>query len=113
MLQGELSLLQSFNHPNIVKIYAYEQNKKDLYFVLEYMENGSLRKTMQQLGSIPEDLVAKYIGQALAGLAYIHQHNIIHRYALFTLPSLSTLAFSLCTLVCLCSCCRIFCPVCV
>jgi serine/threonine protein kinase len=43
------------------------------------MENGSLTHTMKQLGPFPEILVASYIIQVLRGLAYLHEHSVVHK----------------------------------
>lgn len=40
----ERQLLSNFSHPNIVKLYYTFQNKKKLYFVLEFAEKGDLKE---------------------------------------------------------------------
>eukprot|EP01114_Cavostelium_apophysatum_P016121 TRINITY_DN4535_c0_g1_i1.p1 TRINITY_DN4535_c0_g1~~TRINITY_DN4535_c0_g1_i1.p1 ORF type:complete len:719 (+),score=188.75 TRINITY_DN4535_c0_g1_i1:331-2487(+) len=78
-MMSELELLQSFDHRNIVKILGFVKSPKDLAFILEFMENGSLTKTLKQLGSFPEFMVASYMRQILNGMVYLHERSIIHR----------------------------------
>lgn len=79
LIQRELELLQQLDHPNIVKFLDYYDTRDSLYFVLEYVEGGSLHALMKRFGVLPESLLALYIAQVLKGLEYLHSKNVIHR----------------------------------
>jgi len=36
---------------------------------------------MKKFGVFPEELLVLYIAQVLQGLKYLHDQNVIHRYA--------------------------------
>ena len=55
------------------------EEKKNIYIVLEYIENGSLKDTLEKFGYFPEGLVSKYSYQVLQGLNYLHDKNVLHR----------------------------------
>lgn len=77
-LLRELHFLASLQHPNIVTFQGLEHTESGRYIVMDYCEGGTLRELMQseiQL-TIPQSL--KLIADVLAGLEYIHSHNIIH-----------------------------------
>jgi serine/threonine protein kinase len=78
-LRREAELLKQLDHPNIVKIYEFRETKRHLYFILEYVESGSLEKLLKKFGVFPESLVALYVSQVLQGLKYLHNMGIIHR----------------------------------
>ena len=53
------------------------------FFRIQYCEGGSvtdLVKEMREKGeSLTEDLIAYILREVLAGLDYLHGHNVIHR----------------------------------
>lgn len=78
-IMHELELLQKLSHPHIVKFLGYYEVDDYLFFVMEYVENGSLNETMKKFGVFPEELLVLYIAQVLQGLKYLHDQNVIHR----------------------------------
>lgn len=80
-VQGEIDLLKTLNHKNIVKYLGSHKTRTHLYIILEYMENGSLAGIIKpnKFGVFPETLVAVYIAQVLQGLAYLHEQGVVHR----------------------------------
>ncbi len=73
-VMGEIELLKTLNHKNIVKYIGSFKTRTHLYIILEYMENGSLASIIKpnKFGTFPESLVAVYIAQVLQGLQYLH-----------------------------------------
>jgi hypothetical protein len=49
------------------------------HYFFRLIESGSLAALVKKFGVFPEPLVALYIQQALAGLRYLHESNIVHR----------------------------------
>jgi len=41
-LQNEIEILKKLDHPNIVKIYEFYQDKMNLYVITEFIEGGEL-----------------------------------------------------------------------
>lgn len=78
-IMKEAEILKRLNHPNIVKIYSFIETPNTLYFVLEYVEHGSLAGLLKKYGVFPEHLIASYTEQILQGLRYLHGESIIHR----------------------------------
>ncbi|PVV03848.1 hypothetical protein BB560_001659 [Smittium megazygosporum] len=77
-LKGEIELLKTLDHKNIVRYLGYESDPKSLYIFLEYVPGGSVKSALSSFGAFPESLVEYYISQILEGLAYLHNQNIIH-----------------------------------
>ncbi|KAF9525506.1 hypothetical protein CPB83DRAFT_859376 [Crepidotus variabilis] len=78
-IMSEIDLLKNLNHPNIVKYKGFVKTREFLYIILEFCENGSLQTISKRFGKFPENLVAVYISQVLAGLVYLHDEGVIHR----------------------------------
>lgn len=74
-LKNEISVLQSLDHPNIVKAYEVYESRVNMYIVMEYCSGGDLYTRIPY----SEKQSAKIIGKLLSAIAYMHEHNISHR----------------------------------
>ena len=52
---------------------------RNINFVLEFMDGGSLAELLKQRTRISESCLAKVARQVLEGLKYLHSHRIVHR----------------------------------
>ncbi|HEX2737890.1 MAG TPA: Stk1 family PASTA domain-containing Ser/Thr kinase, partial [Acidimicrobiia bacterium] len=69
----------NLNHPNIVAIYDWGQERGTYFIVMEYVEGKSLRDMIRERTSLPERQAAE-IGAEIAGaLAYAHRNGVVHR----------------------------------
>ncbi|XP_010501010.1 PREDICTED: mitogen-activated protein kinase kinase kinase YODA isoform X2 [Camelina sativa] len=78
-LNQEINLLSQLCHPNIVQYYGSELSEETLSVYLEYMSGGSIHKLLKEYGSFTEPVIQNYTRQILAGLAYLHGRNTVHR----------------------------------
>eukprot|EP00798_Chlamydomonas_sp_ICE-L_P022122 gene22122-29182_t len=80
-VMGEIDLLKTLNHSNIVKYQGSFKSRTHLYIILEYMENGSLANVIRpnKYGTFDEAVAALYTTQVLAGLQYLHEQGVVHR----------------------------------
>ena len=83
-LINEINILQSVNHPNIVKYYDLKRSRNHYYLVTEYVNGGSLSSNLKKYISMyhrafPEDIVQYLMKQILDALNYLHSKKIIHR----------------------------------
>lgn len=67
------------NHPNIVAITDFIQEKGVACYVMEYLEGQPLSATLKQRGSLPVDEVLAMGEQVASGLAALHQAGVVHR----------------------------------
>ena len=82
--ENEIKILQSLNHPNIVKFEEIKATKDYYYIVMEYINGGSLtdclKKYQQKFGkAFPESIVQYLMIQIIDAIKYIHARKIIHR----------------------------------
>ncbi|KAF9579527.1 hypothetical protein BGW38_004178, partial [Lunasporangiospora selenospora] len=78
MLMQEVELLKSLAHPSIVKYEGFVKTDDYLNIILEYVENGSLLRTLKLFGPFPEKLVVAYVVKILEGLVYLHGKQVVH-----------------------------------
>ena len=72
----ESRLAGSLNHPNVVTVHDFFEDRGTPYIAMEYLERGSLRPLMDRLTFAQ---VAKALDGLLAGLSYAHERGIVHR----------------------------------
>jgi len=76
----EIDILKKCSSPNIVSYYGCFRNGREFWILMDYCAYGSLRDLMDHMdGPLDERVVAHVCMGALAGLAYLHSKNIIHR----------------------------------
>ena len=77
-LLDEIDILRQLEHPNIMKIFEYFDDKVNIYIVSELYDQGDLLEIMEKLGTMNQ-LVVKYImDQIFSAVSYLHSNNIFH-----------------------------------
>lgn len=88
-LAGDMSFLKRFraearaaaalNHPHVLQVYDWGEERGEPYLVLEYLAGGSLRQ-IYDTGVLLTPEQAVHVGiEAAAGLDYAHRRGLIHR----------------------------------
>ena len=77
-LIDEIQILRKLEHPNIMKIYEYFDDSKNIYIVSELCDQGDLLEKMNKLGSMSEVVVKFLMGQILNALSYLHDKRVFH-----------------------------------
>jgi serine/threonine protein kinase len=75
----EKQILSELKHPNIIKLHKTFQDKKHLYFVIEYCKNKDLGRLINILGKFDYKLAKYYAAEILQALSFMHKQNIFHR----------------------------------
>ena len=80
-VRREIEIQSHLHHPNILAIYNFFWDKKNIYLVIEYAPGGELFKILhnEENGRFSEPKAAFYVEQVCNALEYIHSMNIIHR----------------------------------
>ena len=74
----EAQTVFQLKHDNIVRIYDIFEENGTAYYVMEYIDNGSLSDVIKKEGRMDEARVLKYTHQIALALGYIHDHNVLH-----------------------------------
>ncbi len=66
-------------HPNIIPVYRVGQAAGTYYFTMKFVDGRALDAIIESQGALPIPVVLAVLRGAVAGLAFAHEHNIIHR----------------------------------
>ncbi|KAH9599427.1 Protein kinase domain [Trypanosoma melophagium] len=76
----EISLMERFEHPNLVAYYGARRSAVGVQIIMEYVNGGSLDALIRRHGSLRESVVRSYTRDILEGLAYLHDTaRVCHR----------------------------------
>jgi serine/threonine-protein kinase len=76
---NEARIQQGLRHPNIVEFYEQVEWDKRPCLVMEYVEGVTLAEQLRQRGAMPVAQALAVFSQIVSAVAYIHDHDIIHR----------------------------------
>jgi serine/threonine protein kinase len=68
----------ALDHPGVMKVYK-DEDRSQLYMVMEWVDGRLLRQIMTEKGKIPVDRAARITINILNALEYIHTHGVVHR----------------------------------
>jgi len=77
--QYEYEAAQNLKHPNLVRALEYGKENATPYLVMEYVAGMSLDQKIRAKGKLSVEEVMRIARQMGEVLAYLHQHNVIHR----------------------------------
>ena len=72
--------LAQLNHPNIVHVADVFEENNTVYYVMQYLRDGSLRGKLRTLGRIPEEDAVRYTLQIAHALDYMHREKHMCHY---------------------------------
>lgn len=75
----EYEIGRRFNHPNLVRMVEQGTFGGVPYLVMELAPGKTVRRLLERGGTFREGEVARFIGDAAAGLAALHGGGVIHR----------------------------------
>lgn len=79
MIYNEVKILKQLNHPNIVKLIEEFDYPKQLYLILELVQDGDLFDAISTVTKYNEVHVATMIHNLSSALSYLHRQGIVHR----------------------------------
>ncbi|XP_010520363.1 PREDICTED: serine/threonine-protein kinase GRIK2 [Tarenaya hassleriana] len=76
----EVMIMKMLEHPNIVNLLEVidDPETDHFYMVLEYVDGKWAYDESGRPGAVGEETARKYLQDVVAGLMYLHAHNIIH-----------------------------------
>ncbi len=69
----------SLNHPNIVTVYDVGKEGDIAYMAMELIEGVEVRSMIAEGRAVPVAQAVSIAAQVAEGLAYAHQHGVVHR----------------------------------
>ncbi len=75
----EIEIVAGLSHPHILPLYDSGDAAGFLYYVMPYVEGGTLRDLMVRERRIPVEETLRIAHQVAGALAHAHRQNIVHR----------------------------------
>jgi eukaryotic-like serine/threonine-protein kinase len=76
MFLGEVQIIQSINHENVVRVFEVSEDHGTLYMAMEWVEGDSLRnliRAAKSRGALPPEIAVRIAADAAAGLHAAHE----------------------------------------
>ena len=77
--QRELEVINTLNHPAILKGLGSGKYNRIPYLVTEFVDGRSLRTMIDEDSPIPPEQAIVLVRKIAEGMAYCHENNVIHR----------------------------------
>lgn len=74
----EAQMIASLKNEHIIQIYDIFEENNTAYYVMEYIDGGSLKDKVEHNGPMSECTSMTYIRQIAEALTYLHKHSILH-----------------------------------
>lgn len=74
----EAANLSKLQHPNIIKVIESFETNNTVYYVMEYIEGGSLDDYIAKNNGLKEDEAIKIVKQIGSALAFMHNNKMLH-----------------------------------
>src|SRR5829696_5388365 len=75
----EIRLAAQLHHPHLLPLYDSGETEGSLYYVVPYVEGGSLRDRLTRDYRLPIQTALQLTREAAEALDYAHRHNVVHR----------------------------------
>ena len=75
----EINMLRQLDHPNVLKVYEYFQDDKNVYIIMEHLKGGNLFERLKTIARFGEREAAYIMKQVFQGLNYCFQKKLVHR----------------------------------
>ena len=75
----EAFAVAQLSHHNVVQIYDVGQDEQTHYFSMELVPGRSLAEVVEQTGPLEPKAAVMYVLHAARGLAFAHEHRMVHR----------------------------------
>jgi serine/threonine protein kinase len=77
--QQEARIIAKLEHPHILPVFDYGESEGVAYFVMRYMDAGTLKERMIEGRPLPLNDIDKLFTQLADALSYAHSRGIVHR----------------------------------
>ena len=69
-------MLKTLDNPNVIKLLEVFENKRYIFFVMEFARDGDILKLLKKRGPLQEKLACYLTFQIIEGLKHCHKNNI-------------------------------------
>lgn len=77
--EEEAKRLVQFEHDNIVRVRDLIEDNNTAYYVMDYIEGGTLSSLVKHYGALPSTSVMLILEKLIDGLKRVHEKGMVHR----------------------------------
>ena len=77
--EREVKLMQTMQHPRVVRLFDAFVEEGNGYIVMQYAKNGDLAEYIASQRRFTERSIKRMFRQIVDGVLYLHNHHIVHR----------------------------------
>ena len=77
-IRNEIEVLKNLDHPNIMKIFEFFEDDKNIYLINEFCGGGDVAGLMDKLGKFPEFLLKYVMFQVFFAISFLHANKVVH-----------------------------------
>lgn len=77
-VRREIAIHRQLQNPHIVRLYEVFETESNIFFVMEYANNGDLH-SMVQKGHLQENFSRDIMSKVILALEYCHSQKVLHR----------------------------------
>lgn len=78
-VQNEATMMQSFDHPHLVKAFDFAEEQDYFFIVSELLNGGELFERVSQKAAYSEKDARDLAFTMLGAVQYLHEKDIVHR----------------------------------
>lgn len=82
-IEREILVMRQIDHPHVVRLFEWYEDKTKLFLVLEALKGGNLREVLLEFHNkgkaLTEDWVRTATKQMVEAMAYCHSFRVIHK----------------------------------
>ena len=69
----------SVRHPNVASVFHLGRTGNSYFYAMEFVEGETLEHFIRRSGGVPVKSALEIVAQVAAGLAAVHEQNLVHR----------------------------------
>jgi serine/threonine protein kinase/tetratricopeptide (TPR) repeat protein len=69
----------SVRHPNVASVFHLGRTGSSYFYAMEFVEGETLEHLVRRSGRVEVKLALEIVAQVVAGLAAVHEQNLVHR----------------------------------
>jgi serine/threonine protein kinase len=69
----------SVRHPNVASVFHLGRTGSSYFYAMEFVEGETFEHFIRRTGGVEAKSALQFVAQVAAGLAAVHEQNLIHR----------------------------------
>ena len=77
-IRNEIEVLKNIDHPNIMKIFEFFEDEKNIYLINEFCGGGDIAHIHDKYGLFPEFFLKYIMFQVFLAISFLHSNKVVH-----------------------------------